>query len=96
MGGVIALMGVAFLFSMYGLAMWTDSDGYAERVRHRKALNRLELEKARRAAEIELKTLEWQGTATLEDLTEHRLRLKGELDNLHREQSQSEGGDRHV
>lgn len=93
MGGVVLLMIMVFFFVFLGVLAWSDGEGYAERVRHRRAMNDLELEKARRATEIEPKTKEWQGAATLEDLTEHRQRLKGELDDLHRG---GEGGNRHA
>lgn len=92
-GGLLAFITVMSLICGVGWLMWTETDGYQERIRHRKAMNDIERKKAKRAAEIELKTLEWQSTATLEDLTEHRLRLKGQLDDLHRAQ---EEGDRHA
>ena len=72
-----------FLVAVLGAVVWTQSDGYKERVRMQRALNDLELERLRRETELELKLKEWQHARSLEDLERHRRRLERDLDDLH-------------
>lgn len=73
---VLILLGI-------GALLWTCTDGYAERVCQRRAMNSLDLERARRQMNLDLKLKEWQDTCSLEELTRHRQRLAGELDKLY-------------
>ena len=88
-GLVVALL----LAVVLGAAVWTQSDGYKERVRMQRALNDLELERLRRETELELKLKEWQHTTSLEDLQRHRRRLERELDDLHERPGEPGDGD---
>lgn len=63
--------------------LWLDSDGYEESVRHRRALNKLRVDKLQREQDLDLKLREWQHTASLEDLSRHRERLESDLDAMH-------------
>ncbi|GAB6901984.1 hypothetical protein [Kineosporia succinea] len=79
--GTIGFLGSTFFtVGGLGLLMWTETDGYAERIRIRKARNQIALDKARREADLDLKLREWQQTASLEDLTRHRERMEQGID----------------
>jgi hypothetical protein len=85
-GMALAAFMIVCFFGALPAIIWLESDGHQAKVARRKAQDALDLERARREMEMDLKLREWQATASLEDLTRHRQRLERGLDELHDEQ----------
>ncbi len=82
-GVILSFIVIIAFFGGLGLLLWTCTDGYDERVRLRRLKNNLALERERSQLALDLKIKEWQATASLEDLTRHRERLRMDLDKMH-------------